>query len=68
MKSREDSKNFNSYSMNLLYNYFRENYNMDDPKNYEEIVKSIIAKDIQDFANSFLNKADSYQIVFKPLQ
>lgn len=68
LKSREDSKNFNSYSMNLLYNYFRENYNMDDPKNYEEIVKSIIAKDIQDFANSFLNKADSYQIVFKPLQ
>ncbi|WP_035647474.1 pitrilysin family protein [Flavobacterium sp. ASV13] len=66
LKSREDSKNFNKYTSDLLYNYFRENFNMNDPKNYEDIVKSITAKDIQNFANSFLNKADSYQIVFKP--
>ncbi|TDP02226.1 M16 family metallopeptidase [Flavobacterium sp. 245] len=68
LKIKADSKNFNKYTSDLLYNYFRENYNMDDPKNYEDIVKSITAKDIQDFANSFLNKADSYEIVFKPLK
>ncbi|MDQ6470821.1 insulinase family protein [Flavobacterium sp. LHD-80] len=68
LKTKADSKNFNKYTSDLLYNYFRENYNMDDPKNYEDIVKSITAKDIQNFANSFLNKADSYQIVFKPLK
>lgn len=68
LKSREDSKNFNSYSMNLIYNYFENNYDMNDPATYVDIVKSITAKDIQEFANSFLNKADSYEIVFKPLK
>jgi zinc protease len=67
IKSRADSKNFNSYSMNLIYNYFRENYNMDDPKNYENIINAVTAKDIKDFANSFLNQADTYEVVFKPL-
>jgi zinc protease len=67
IKSRADSKNFNSYSMNLIYNYFRENYNMDDPKNYENIINAVTPKDIQDFASSFLNQADTYEVVFKPL-
>ncbi|MDP5199455.1 pitrilysin family protein [Flavobacterium sp. DG2-3] len=68
LKSKEDSKNFNTYSLNLLQNYFENKYDMNDPKNYEDIVKNITAKDIQEFANSFLNKADSYEIVFKPLK
>lgn len=68
LKSREDSKNFNSYSMNVIYNYFENKYNMNDPKNYVDIVKSISAKDIQEFANAVLNKADSYEVVFKPLK
>jgi zinc protease len=67
LKSKADSKNFNSYSMNLIYNYFKNSYNMDDPKNYENIVNAISEKDIQDFANSFLNKADFYEVVIKPL-
>jgi zinc protease len=54
--------------MNLIYNYFENNYNMNDSKNYVDIVKSITAKDIQEFANSFLNKADSMEVVFKPLK
>jgi len=68
LKSKVDRKNYNKYTMDLLHGYFVENYNMDDPKNYEDIVKSITAKDIQDFANSFLSKADSYEIIFKPLK
>lgn len=68
LKSREDSKNFNSYSMSLISNYFEEGYNMNDPKNYENIVNSITSKDIQEFANSLLDKADSMEIVFKPLK
>lgn len=68
LKIKTDSKNFNKYTSDLLYNYFRENYNMDDPATYEDIVNAITAKDIQNFANSFLNKADSYQIVYKPLK
>lgn len=68
LKSREDSKNFNNYSMNLIYNYFSNDYNMNDPENFENIVKSVTAKDIQEFANSFLNKADTMEVVFKPLK
>ncbi|WPO78894.1 M16 family metallopeptidase [Flavobacterium sp. KACC 22761] len=68
LKAREDSKNFNSYSMNLIYNYFENKYNMDDPATYENIVKNITAKDIQEFATSFLNKADAMEVVFKPLK
>ncbi|MRX68366.1 zinc protease [Flavobacterium resistens] len=68
LKSREDSKNFNSYSMNLIYNYFENDYNMNDPKNYVDIVKSITAKDIQEFAVSVLDKADAMEVVFKPLK
>lgn len=68
LKSREDSKNFNSYSMNLIYNYFKNDYDMNDPKNYVDIVKSITAKDIQEFTVSVLNNADSMEVVFKPLK
>ncbi|CAM3452679.1 M16 family metallopeptidase [Flavobacterium chungbukense] len=68
LKSREDSKNFNSYSMSLISNYFEEGYNMNDPKNFEDIVNSITSKEIQEFANSLLDKADSMEIVFKPLK
>lgn len=67
IKSRKDSKDFNSYSMELTYNYFRNKYNMDNPKNYTDIVNAITEKDIQDFANSFLKKAKSYEVVYKPL-
>lgn len=67
IKSRKDSKDFNSYSMDLITNYFKNNYNMDDPKNYVDIVNAISKKDIQEFANSFLDKADSFEVVFKPL-
>lgn len=67
IKSRTDSKDFNNYSMELIYNYFKNNYNMDDPKNYISIVNAITEKDIQDFANSFLAKAKSYEVVYKPL-
>lgn len=68
IKSRADSKDFNSYSMNVIYNYFANNFNMDDPKNYTDIVNKIIEKDIQDFAVSFLSKAKTYKVVYKPVK
>ncbi|MNR45335.1 hypothetical protein D3C85_1641720 [compost metagenome] len=67
LKTREDSKDFNNYSMDLIYNFFQNKINMNDPATYVDIVKTITEKDIQDFANSFLSKAKSYEIVFKPL-
>jgi zinc protease len=66
LKSREDSKDFNKYSMDLIYNYFINDYNMDDPATYENSVKSISENDLQKFAKAFLNKAKSYEVVLKP--
>ncbi len=66
LKSRVDSKDFNKYSMDLIYNYFINDYNMDDPATYENIVKSISKKELQKFAKVFLNKAKSYEVVLKP--
>lgn len=66
LKEREDSKNYNQYQMRLLKNYVLEGYNMNDPKNFENIIKSITAKDIQNVMKQILDNADSYEIVFKP--
>ena len=54
LKSREDSKNFNRYTMNLIYNYFENYYDRNHPASYVDIIKSITAKDIQELANSIL--------------
>ncbi len=66
LKEREESKNYNRYQMSLLKNFVLEEYNMNDPKNYENIVKSITAKDLQDLTNRLLKNSKSYEIVFKP--
>jgi zinc protease len=68
LKTRDDSKDFNSYSMDLTYEFFLNKINMNDPATYVNIVKSITEKDIQDFTNLFLSKAKSYEVVFKPLK
>lgn len=66
LKEREEAKNYNSYQMNLLRNYYREGYNMNDPRNFEDIVKSITAEDIQKAMTNILKDANAYEIVFKP--
>lgn len=66
LKEREDAKNYNSYQMSLLKNYVLEGYNMNDSKNFEDIITSITAKDIQNTMANILNNAQSYEIVFKP--
>jgi len=67
LKEREDSKNFNSYTMDLMYNFFQNNINMDEEVSYSDIIKKLTPKDLQDFANSFLKQAKSYEVVYKPL-
>jgi zinc protease len=66
LKEREESKNYNRYQMSLLMNSVLEGYNMNDPKNYENIVKSITAKDLQNIAKKLIKNSKSYEIVFKP--
>lgn len=66
IKEREQEKNNNSYDMQLLTRYFRYNQNIDDPKNFVDIVNSMTDKDIQEMAKKILSGNKSYQIVFKP--
>ncbi|TXD54133.1 M16 family metallopeptidase [Polaribacter sp. IC063] len=66
LKEKEESKNYNRFEMSLLKEYVMEGYNMNDPKNYEDIVKSIKVKDLKNIAKKLLKNSKSYEIVFKP--
>ena len=65
-KEREDQKNYNRYDMRLLTNFYREDYNMNSPENFEEIVSEITAKDVQKFTKNLVENAKTYEVVFKP--
>ena len=65
-KSREQSKSNNAYDMRLLTTFYRDGYNMNDPKNFEDIVNKITTKDIQALAKKLQGEGKSYEIVFKP--
>ena len=66
LKKREESQNYNGYDMSLLKNYVLEGYNMNNPENFENIIKSITVKDIQKVMAALLKDAESFEIVFKP--
>jgi zinc protease len=66
LKEKEESKNYNRFEMSLLKEYVMEGYNMNDPKNYEDIVNAITAKDLENIAKKLIENSKSYEIVFKP--
>lgn len=66
LKDRKQMKDYNNYDLSLVSNYVLEGYNMDDPKNFEDIVNSMTAKDIQGFTKELLVDAETFEIVFKP--
>ena len=66
LKERKEQKDYNNYEMRLLRNSVLEGYDMNDPKNFENIVNDITAKDIQNFTKKVLKNAKTYEIAFKP--
>ena len=42
--------------MRVLTNYFREGYNMNDPKNFEGILNTITIKDIEVFTKALIKR------------
>ncbi|MDO5970255.1 insulinase family protein [Flavivirga aquimarina] len=68
IKEREQAKDRNGYDMQVLTEYFRYNENMNDPKNFENIVNKISKKDIQNIVKHVLDGGKSYEVVFKPKQ
>ncbi|MGY5354907.1 M16 family metallopeptidase [Wenyingzhuangia sp. IMCC45467] len=67
IKEREQAKDSNSYDVLMLTKYYRDHEDITDPKNFENIVRKMSAKDIQKIAKKIM-KGKSYQVVFKPEQ
>ena len=66
LKERAQEKGFNDYDMSVLTNFYREHYDMNDPANFEDIVKNISVNDIKEFTSKVLKGADTSEIIVKP--
>lgn len=66
LKETEQNKAHNSYWMSMLTTYYKTGVNMDDPKNYENILSEMTVKDVQKFAKKFFKKANVVDIIFAP--
>ena len=66
LNKREESKLHNSYWSNAIYSYYYTGIDVNDPKNYEEILKKLTVNDIKKVAGMFFSKADLADIVFRP--
>lgn len=67
LKERKQQQDYNSYDMNLLTTFYREGYNINEPKNFESIVTSITADKVKAFTAKVLENAKSYEIIVKPI-
>ena len=52
--------------MSLLTTFYRDGYNMNEAKNFEDIINNISKKDIQALTKELISKGESFEIVFKP--
>lgn len=68
LKTREESKLHNSYWMSVMSRYYSYGINSNDPKNYENILKSFTVKDIKKIAGQMFKKADVVDLIFEPAQ
>ncbi|MDD7888139.1 pitrilysin family protein [Flavivirga sp. 57AJ16] len=66
IKERQQSKDRNSYDMKLLINFFRYGYNINDPKNFVDVVNSMSKEDIQNMAKQARDGGAFFEVVFKP--
>ena len=66
LKESEQGKNHNSYWMSVLMNYYRTGVDSNDPKNYEDILRALTPKDIQNFAKKFFKDADVLDLILAP--
>lgn len=66
IKVREQSKDHNSYWMSVIQNYYIEDYDMTDPKNFEDILNNVTPRDIAGFAKSLYDGADIIDLTIAP--
>jgi zinc protease len=68
LNDRQEAKMHNSYWLGILSRYYSYGIDSNDPKNYENILKSFTVKDIKKIAGKMFKKADVVDLVFKPAQ
>jgi zinc protease len=68
LNNREESRKHNNFWSNAIYSWCYTGIDVNDPKNYEDILKKLTVKDIQKFARQFFSKADVADIVFRPVE
>jgi zinc protease len=68
LKNREENKMHNSYWVSTLNKYYSYGINSNDPKNYEDILKSFTVNDIKKLSGKMFKKADVVDLIFKPVQ
>jgi zinc protease len=68
LKTREENRMHNSYWLGILSRYYNYGINSNDPKNFEDILKSYTIRDIKKIAGKMFQKADVVDIIFKPAQ
>lgn len=68
LNDRQEAKMHNSYWLGILSRYYSYGIDSNDPKNYEDILKSFTVKDIKKIAGKMFKKADVVDLVFKPAQ
>ena len=68
IKERLQFKDKNAYDMEMILSFFRYNLNINDPKNFEDIVHVMSKKDIQSLSKQIISEGDSYELIFEPKQ
>ncbi|MDO5968469.1 insulinase family protein [Flavivirga aquimarina] len=64
LKERKQEEGCNSYDMQVLINYFQEDYSTDTFKNLDDLAEGITIKDMVTFTKALLKDSKSYKIVF----
>ncbi|HJK01618.1 MAG TPA: insulinase family protein, partial [Methanocorpusculum sp.] len=67
LKEAEQGRDHNSYWMRVLNNYYLTGININDPKNFEEILEAMSPEDVQNFTKRFLTDANVIDLIFKPM-
>jgi len=66
LKERQQSKEHNSYYLSTLFNYYVYGINYDDPSNFEDLVKNLTPKDVQQVMQAFYDDPNIVDVVFLP--
>ncbi|WP_456460492.1 M16 family metallopeptidase [Reichenbachiella sp.] len=68
LKARQEARQTNEYYMKVIKNQELNSYNIDDSKNFEEILESMTVKDLQQFAKTISSQNRFGRFVLRPMR